>query len=442
MDRGVRMFLLPYIRERNIRPKVQEEKDFYNRTSVDRISKYQLERFNQLWQGIQSNVPYYRNLVGENAVPKNIYSFEDLKKLPIIDRAFANKYMNELTDKSKEPDSWGTTGGSTGNPLQFPSWKSETTDCEPSVWYARDFYNIKRSDRMFRLWGHSHTLGKGFSRYKNIFLFTVGLPLIGYKRFSAYDLSDEKLKIAGEEIIKFRPKYIIGYSKALYMLAKANEDKKDAFHQLHLKAVIGAAEGFEKNEDREYVGEIFGCPVALQYAAMETKYLAHTHPDGGYRVLWKNNLIECVDDNGNPANSGRVLVTSLYPRAFPLIRYEVGDIISGTSKNLESVYAFEEIKGRDNDFLMVDENTPIHSESITHAIKFSEKVTAYQIRYTEDFTYTVYLKSNMKLQEEDIEEIRGRLSKIDKRLAKVNIKQTDKLKQTIAGKTKWLVKEQ
>lgn len=435
------MLFLPYIREKKMRPKIKNEKDLYNKLDMNNISQYQLEKFNNLWQNIQSNSVYYNNLAKDNIVPKNINSFKDFHTLPIINRSFANQYMDDLTDKSKAPDSWGTTGGSTGNPLQFPSWNSETDDCEPSVWYSREFYDIKRSDRMFRIWGHSHTLGTGLSKYKNIFKYKIGLPLIGFKRFSAYDLSEEKLKIAGNEIIKFKPKYIIGYSKALNMLAKANEDKKNEFHKLKLKAVIGAAEGFEKKEDKDYISEIFGCPVALQYAAMETKYLAHTHPDGGYRVLWKNNLIECVDENGNPSQDGRILVTSLYPRAFPLIRYEVGDIITDANKNDESVFSFKEIKGRDNDYLMIDKNTPIHSESITHAIKFSEKITAYQIRYTEDFHYTIYLKSHLNINEKDIKEIKDRLSKIDARLSNIEVKQVDKLKQTIAGKTKWLMKE-
>src|SRR5699024_7293619 len=188
----------------------------------------------------------------------------------IVTRDFVNEHMKDFTNTKKEHDSIGTTGGSTGTPLKFPKWSSETEHCEPSVWYVRDFYNIKRSDKMFRIWGHSHTLGKGLSRIKNKLKFDIGLPMIGFKRFSAYDLSEEKLKSAGEEILKFKPQYIIGYSKALYMLAKANEEKKLEFHKLNLKAVLGAAEGFEREEDRKYVSEIFGCPTGLQYAAMET----------------------------------------------------------------------------------------------------------------------------------------------------------------------------
>src|SRR5699024_12698687 len=83
---------------------------------------------------------------------------------------------------------------------------------------CKRFFYINRADSMFRLWGHSHTLGKGLTRIKNKLKFDIGLPLIGYKRFSAYDLSNAKLKEAGEAILKFKPNYIIGYSKAINML--------------------------------------------------------------------------------------------------------------------------------------------------------------------------------------------------------------------------------
>src|SRR5690606_4690087 len=106
-----------------------------------------------------------------------------------------------------------------------------------------------------------------------------------------------------------------------------------------------------------------------------------------------------------------------------------------------SVFAFKDIKGRNNDFLMLDENTPIHSEGITHAIKFSGKISAYQIRYTKDNIYTIYVKSNSNLTTDEIREIRSRLKQIDVRLSNLSIKQTNKLKQTIAGKTKWLIEE-
>src|SRR5699024_12875269 len=125
----------------------------------------------------------------------------------------------------------------------------------------------------------------------------------------------------------------------------------------------------------------------------------------------------------------------------PLIRYELGDIIGNVKKDHHSVYEFESIKGRNNDFLMLDEHTPIHSEGITHAIKLSDEITAYQIRYTKDNVYTIYVKSNERLSTNEFEGIKKRLNQVDTRLISFEIKQVNKLKQTVAGKTKWLVEE-
>lgn len=435
------MFFLPLMRDRKIKPIITERKKFYNGINNKKKGEYQLKKFNKLWKNIYKNVPYYKQLVEEKKLPKKITTWELFSQIPIADRSYMRENVKMYSNPSKKADRWISTGGSTGTPLNYPGWKSEIKYNEANTWYARTFYQIKRSDRMFRLWGHSHTLGKGLSKYKNILKLKIGHSLIGYTRFSAYDLSEEKLRIAGKEILKFKPDYIIGYSKALSLLAEYNQDKKEEFHKLNLKAVIGAAEGFDKNEDKKNINDVFGSEVGLQYSSMETSLIAHTHPDGSYKVFWDDNLLECVDDNGNPAQNGRVLITTLYPRAFPLVRYEIGDIIVNTEKDGQSVYEFEAVQGRDNDHLRLDEDTIIHSEAISHAIKYSDKITAYQIRYTEDLNYTIYLLSNDFINEKDKREIIDRLSKIDKRLSVIDIKQVDTLKQTIAGKTKWLIEE-
>lgn len=435
------MILLRLMRERKMNPLLKKEKNFYKNIKKNEIERYQLQQFNKIWRELYQNVDFYKELFDNGEVPYEFKSFEEFIRLPVLTREYVNRNRNQFINKSKEADTWGTTGGSTGNPLKFPKWNSEASFCTPAIWYVRDFYGVNRSDKMFRLWGHSHTLGKGLTRIKNKLKFDIGLPLVGFKRYSAYDLSEKKLKKAGEEILKFKPKYIIGYSKALYMLAKANEEKKEKFHKLNLKVVLGAAEGFDQIEDGNYVSEVFGCPVGLQYASMETNYIAQTHPNGNYRALYKNHIIECVDDKGNPSDTGRILITSLYPRAFPLVRYELGDIIVNCKKDNNSVYAFERIEGRNNDFLLLDDQTPIHSEGVTHAIKFSSIITSYQIRYTKNKKYTIYVKADEKLTDKDFIKIKSRLNQVDPRLSKLDIKQVDKLKQTVAGKTNWLIEE-
>src|SRR5699024_7772013 len=394
---------------------LKDKRRIYKEVPNVEIQQYQLKKFNEIWKEIINEVPYYKELVDKERIPSQIKSIDDFIKLPITDRKEVRNNVLKYSNNNVEPDFWITTGGSTGTPLKFPSRKKEKEYYEPSIWYARDFYGIKRSDRMFRLWGHSHTLGKGFSKYKKILSFKIGHPLIGFKRFSAYNLSKEQLRKAGEEILKFKPDYIIGYSKAINMLAKVNEGRKNEFHKLNLRAVIGASEAFDTKEDREFVSEVFGCEVGLEYASMETKHIAHTYPKSDYKVLWDDVIMECVDENGLPSTTGRVLITTLYPRMFPLVRYELGDIIVNTKKSGHSVYEFEEIKGRDNDFLKIDAETSIHSEALTHAIKLSDKISSYQIRYDKNNNYTIYVTSNDNINEKEKKEIQYRLNNIDSR---------------------------
>src|SRR5699024_565491 len=107
------MTLLANMREKNMRPRVEMEKEFYNRMDENKIIDYQLETFNKLWKDIQSNVLYYNELINIDEIPRDITNFDDFSKLPIVDREFANKNMDKLIDTSQEPDSWVTTGGST-----------------------------------------------------------------------------------------------------------------------------------------------------------------------------------------------------------------------------------------------------------------------------------------------------------------------------------------
>src|SRR5699024_5918750 len=107
------MFLIRYLRERLIQKKVNLEADFYNTTSNELVLENQLFVFNAMWQNIQDNVPLYSSLVQKGKAPKNITTWDDLVKLPIVNRNAASQNMNSHTDSSLKPSGYGTTGGST-----------------------------------------------------------------------------------------------------------------------------------------------------------------------------------------------------------------------------------------------------------------------------------------------------------------------------------------
>jgi|SRR5690625_3653795 len=431
------MRIVSYYKEKKLLPKIMEQESIYNNSNT-KITMYQIEKFNQLWKDIQRNVPYYKNLVKNEKLPTEIKTWDDFSLLPIQNRPLIRGNIDMFTNNRNKPDYWATTGGSTGTPLKFPKWNSEILYTEPVHWLGRRFYNVKRSDKLFLLWGHSHLLGTGIKKYKNLIIRKLKDKLLGYYRFSAYDLSESKLQDAGKRILKFKPQYIIGYSKALYLLAKANEYRKKEFHSLNLKCVIGAAEGFDSIEDKNFVEEVFGCPVALEYGSIETTVMAYTHPQGGYKVFWANNILE-----GIPTENGKdkLLITSLYHKAFPLIRYDIGDIVTDAVKDENSIVSFQDIFGRDNDFVILEDGTTLHGGLFNHAIRTEKKVISFQVHQLKNSELVIYLKCSSPLSNAEIDGILIRLSKIDNRLSSCEIKQVKQLKQTVAGKTKWLIRE-
>src|SRR5699024_8255066 len=134
------MSFLARIRERKMQPHLEKEKKFYNSIPKDGILESQLKKFNEIWTDISKHVNFYKDIVRRGPLPSTFENYEKFLDLPIISREIANSKKDQFINEKKAPDSWGTTGGSTGNPLQFPKWDTETSYCEPSVWYVRDFY--------------------------------------------------------------------------------------------------------------------------------------------------------------------------------------------------------------------------------------------------------------------------------------------------------------
>jgi phenylacetate-CoA ligase len=94
--------------------------------------------------------------------------------------------------------------------------------------------------------------------------------------------------------------------------------------------------------------------VRNEYGAAELDILAFEDEDGDFVLNEETLFIEILDENNLPVEAGiegRVIVTSLYNKAMPFIRYELGDraILSHRIKNGNRV--LEKVVGRTNDII-------------------------------------------------------------------------------------------
>lgn len=386
------MLIVRNIRARKILPAIEAERAAYGSdwrgTQAEPPAVWQLARFNKLWADITTRIPRYRDLVANKAAPREFDSWAQFSgTLPTTEKSDVRERPLDLTDPARPPEAWRITGGSTGEPTHMPKWMSESDLTAIDKNLGRGFYGVTPASKLFTIWGHHHLLGEGLKGKLNAKVRVFKDWLIGTCRFSAYDLSPAAMRRAGDSILSLRPDFIISYSGALELLARANEDRAAAFAHLKLKCAIGTGEVFPNDDGPALVSRVLGCPVAMEYGSVETDILAHTTPDfpvpagaivNGFRTFWRRYFLE-VEPAG-PGGERPLLVTSLYPRAMPLVRYRIGDFVrlyEGDAPH--AITRFAAVIGRSNSYVELADGTRVHTMGVKHCVEGLAHVARFQI---------------------------------------------------------------
>lgn len=404
----------------------------------------QLQLWNKEWSRIVKDVPFYRDLKQQKNIPDTFGSWDDFfQYLPVINKKDIRNNVNYYISNTKKEDFKRVSGGTTGEVFKMPGWNSEVNITTPNTWTALSWYNIDMHCKKFLLWGRSHTLGTGFEGFLNKSKRLLYDRLLNIYRFSAYDLNPQAMREAGLKLLQVKPDYLFGYSAALDHFARANIELRDQFRNCHLKVVIGTAEAYPTLESKIILQDLFQCPVGNEYGTVETGVIAYTKPNKpGYHVLWRSYFLEA--EKMHPELPGWSLrITSLYPRCFPLVRYDLGDEIipAETSENfIGGIYNFADVLGRKDDFVVLPNGAVIHMSAFHNAFKLIfKKVLSCQV-IQEKQEIKIYYTSAKELATEDIIDLRGRLKKVDAQLENVTIVKIDKKIQTISGKTPMIIK--
>jgi phenylacetate-CoA ligase len=167
-----------------------------------------------------------------------------------------------------------------------------------------------------------------------------------------------------EDLIKqlkeFRPTHLTAYSSMLHAIGREIEAGRLTF-QPELEQVVNIAEKIMPQARKHYT-KVFGAPVLDNYAMGECLFLSNCCPNGGgmhVNADWA--LMEVVDEHNRPVPAGqkgaKVLVTNLANYAQPLIRYEIGDIVTMAAEHCNcgsNLPLIESIDGRDSDMFKIE----------------------------------------------------------------------------------------
>lgn len=404
------------------------------------VAARQLADFNTAWQRSLARSAYARAIRDTDNLSAQFASWQEFDaRVPVSDKLRLRGSLASATGGAGDV-SWRATGGSTGEPFRFPVWPEEAQASALDIWLGRSRYGITPDDPAFLLWGHAHLLGPGLKGALNRVRRQVSDRLLGYTRASAYALAPADLARACDALLSRKPAYAIGYSSALDRFARHNVNRASEIAGLNLKAVIATAEGFPRGDSREVISRTFGAPVVMEYGALETGPIAYQLPSGSFRVFHAHYRLSLRGGEGDAANE--ILVTSLYPRAMPLLRYALGDLAEVASQDIaaNSIYGLARVVGRCNDAITLPTGSTIHSEAITHCVRDITAIDTFQVLAPTGDWPSIRYSGARNLADDELAEIRRRLGMIDPALLRIRVERVNAVPLSVAGKHRMVVK--
>ncbi|MDH5771011.1 MAG: phenylacetate--CoA ligase family protein, partial [Candidatus Bathyarchaeota archaeon] len=293
---------------------------------------------------------YHKKFNAAGIKPDDIRTIEDLPKIPVTTKSeIRNGVRTEkILSKNRNPSKchFERTGGSAGEPLDV-IYDEKAVDFQKAV-AVRSFLEIGVG---FRDKWVVITTPQRTRMQKQWFQI---LRILSPTYLSVFDPVEHQVSV----IKKLNPKVIAAYTSSLWLLAKAMREKR--IDSIRPEVVYTSAEVLT-DETRKFINDTFDLEIFDMFGCAEVGRSAWECAEHvGYHMDVDALAMEFVKDNEHVASGemGRLLYTSLYNYAMPLIRYDVGDMCVPTDELCpcgRGLPLIKHIEGRRDDLVVTPE---------------------------------------------------------------------------------------
>ena len=403
--------------------------------STDQLEIYSWDRARKFIASAFTQTPYYR-CAHNHLCPSHPW---DMPAIPVLTKEMVRNHLKEFYagDLKRMPHRWAHTSGTTGTSLVFPLRQ----ECFQREYAFRALHYS---------WGGVH-----FAERDRIAL-CAGHPVAFYDRatppfwvhdvannwmlLSSYHLTGENLRHYVAALEKFQPLMIGGYPSSVYLLALAY--KKYGRGALRLRSVFTASETLFDHQ-RQTLEAAFETKVFNWYGNSEMCANIVECEHGELHLKHEHSYVEILNDDGvpcQPGETGRLVCTGFGNTAFPLVRYEVGDVVT-LSKNQNAKCGrggrvIDEVVGRVEDYVLTPDGRFVGR--LDHLFKDSRRVVEAQIVQHQIDEVILRIVKDDKYNSSDEyaigEEARLRLGAA----VSLRFEYVDRLPRTKSGKTRFI----
>ena len=417
----------------------------YGKQFYDELHKLETGEYNQreelfvfLMQA--KDLPAYKGQISKVTI-ENVYDV--IHGMPIIDKAFVKSHIEELTNHAcSEPQFLMRTSGTTGGGLVFP-------------------YTVRMENRHWGVWWrYRRALGIDLDTWCGWFggkriinpndhkppFWRVNKP--GRQvMFSSMHMTSETVEFYHQEICKRELTWLHGYPSHIAKFAALAIDKRLPPLK-NVKFVTTGAENLLGNQMTMMQRMFPNAMIRQHYGLMEGVANISQDRNGEWIVDEDFAFVEFIPienhtedrDISEKTETCRIIGTGFSNTAFPLIRYDTGDIAT-IERRKDGTIRVISIDGRSSNVLRGPDGFEINEARLSIVLHdFNNIVEAQFVQHTLT-DISLLIVRNSSYNDDDEKQLRANLvACFDKRM-NIHIKYVKEVEKTKSGKLRLVVSE-
>ena len=316
------------------------------------VEARQLKALQRMLRHAFETVPLYRERWTKAGIhPYEVRSLDDFKQFPILTktdiRTQGESLLSSAFDKSKLR--LKTTSGSTGVPLRIRIAERDVQWKYACTLRSDQWSGWKLGQRVAKVWGNPEYRQFGLRGRITNRLVDRAVHL------DTCELTAERIETFTKTLRRHQPGLIFGHAHSLYLLACELRDR--GIDDIRPNGIISTAMPLH-HWQRVVIEEVFGTQATNRYGCEEVSLIAsECEVHDGLHIAAESVYVEMPG-----------IVTDLSNYAMPLIRYEIGDVLTakpGRCACGRGLPMLATIEGRDADYVTTPSGTRISGISLT-----------------------------------------------------------------------------
>ena len=406
--------------------------------SEEQLLDDQLERVRSMLVWCAARIPHYRELFADLGFEaSDVTSLDALAQLPILGkeqvRADPQRFRPEPPSGRVVAQ---TTGGTTGTPLAY--WATlDAVRFNYATYEARTraWAGVRFGDRMASF--HGQPIVPAAEQTPPYWRRN---PAFNQLYCSVYHLNDLTLPAYVDELERFRPDVVVGYTSAVHRVASHLLAVGDV-GRVRPRAVLVSSETLFPSVRTE-LEQAFGCKVFNSYSLGELVAYVSQCPEGHLHISTEYGVIELVDVAGR--GQKEIVATGLINRGMPLVRYRTGDVAVAATEQPScgrGLPVLAELVGRSDDVVRTPEGSVVGPAPMSLAFQRVPNLRRAQVLQSDVDSLQVMLETTEQWGPEDesflIAELRRRLGTG----IAIDVTQVDVIPRTSGGKERLIVSD-